>query len=448
MTGAASGIGAGDRRAPARRRAATVLSRRRHRRRRTSHERRRPRRGAVERAGRRASSRSTDGSTAWSTPPAWPAVARCTWSIAPSGTACLDINLTGTFLVVQARGHADARAGHRSTASAGSLVTHRQRRGHRGHRRRQRLQRVEGRRRPAHEEHGHRLRPERHPGQRHLSRLHRHADDARRSSACRAWRRRGGDRRRAHAAALRPARARSPSAAAFLLSPDASFVTGQASPSTAATPPAATTVSPRCWGCLTSVSGVTKSLDSDASALARELAELGSDQKSKVFRMSWWSERMLDWAMARPGVQDAAVPLRRCVPGAGRTTQTSPATSPSTSTASPSPGCSTSASTSADHVPFGRRVEAARGPTQHHTHGRAVHRRRDAGRGGRRPASSSGARAAAATVDLSGEKTIVEAEADRYAARVAELLTVLADASQHWAPDDHLERTTSDRSRA
>src|SRR5258706_5885724 len=46
----------------------------------------------------------------------------------------------------------------------------------------------------------------------------------------------------------------------------------------------------------------------------------------------------------------------------------------------------------------------------------------------------------AATVDLLGEKTIVEAEADRYAARVAELLTVLGDAGQHWAPDDHLER--------
>ncbi|MEY2403429.1 MAG: RHH-type transcriptional regulator, proline utilization regulon repressor / proline dehydrogenase, partial [Acidimicrobiaceae bacterium] len=45
---------------------------------------------------------------------------------------------------------------------------------------------------------------------------------------------------------------------------------------------------------------MTRSLDSDASALARELAELGSDQKSKVFRMSWWSERMLDWAMSRP----------------------------------------------------------------------------------------------------------------------------------------------------
>src|SRR3954447_13904914 len=45
---------------------------------------------------------------------------------------------------------------------------------------------------------------------------------------------------------------------------------------------------------------MTPSLDRDAAALARELAELGSTERSKVFRMSWWSERMLDWAMSRP----------------------------------------------------------------------------------------------------------------------------------------------------
>src|SRR5260221_8373304 len=40
--------------------------------------------------------------------------------------------------------------------------------------------------------------------------------------------------------------------------------------------------------------------DADVSALARRIAELGSGERSRVFRMSWWSERMLDWAMARP----------------------------------------------------------------------------------------------------------------------------------------------------
>src|SRR5690606_27363857 len=44
------------------------------------------------------------------------------------------------------------------------------------------------------------------------------------------------------------------------------------------------------------------------------------------------------------------------------------------------------------------------------------------------------------TVDVLGEKTVVGAEADRYAARVAELITTLSVASATWAPDDHLER--------
>ena len=44
------------------------------------------------------------------------------------------------------------------------------------------------------------------------------------------------------------------------------------------------------------------------------------------------------------------------------------------------------------------------------------------------------------TVDVLGEKTVVGAEADRYAARVSELVTALTAASAGWAPDDHLER--------
>src|SRR5436190_14699442 len=46
----------------------------------------------------------------------------------------------------------------------------------------------------------------------------------------------------------------------------------------------------------------------------------------------------------------------------------------------------------------------------------------------------------AATVDLLGEKTVVGAEADRYQARVLDLLGALCDAAPSWAPDDLLER--------
>src|SRR5206468_3389891 len=93
----------------------------------------------------------------------------------------------------------------------------------------------------------------------------------------------------------------------------------------------------------------------------------------------------------------------------------------------------------ADHVPFGKALEArvARRNIKRmaeqfivgETAGDAVTGLHRLWRSG-----------SAATVDLLGEKTIVDGEADRYAARVAELLTVLSDASSHWAPDDHLER--------
>ncbi|MGH2683862.1 MAG: hypothetical protein ACRDJP_00155, partial [Actinomycetota bacterium] len=41
--------------------------------------------------------------------------------------------------------------------------------------------------------------------------------------------------------------------------------------------------------------------DAEVEALARRIADLGAGERTRVFRMSWWSERMLDWAMERPG---------------------------------------------------------------------------------------------------------------------------------------------------
>ncbi|MGP8179220.1 MAG: proline dehydrogenase family protein [Acidimicrobiales bacterium] len=49
-------------------------------------------------------------------------------------------------------------------------------------------------------------------------------------------------------------------------------------------------------------------------------------------------------------------------------------------------------------------------------------------------------RGRAATVDLLGEHTHSHAEADRYAARLADLVTVLIDASRSWPANDILER--------
>src|SRR5438445_2071681 len=34
--------------------------------------------------------------------------------------------------------------------------------------------------------------------------------------------------------------------------------------------------------------------------LARRIAEAGASERSRIFRGSWWSEQLLDWAMAHP----------------------------------------------------------------------------------------------------------------------------------------------------
>src|SRR5580704_11376834 len=40
--------------------------------------------------------------------------------------------------------------------------------------------------------------------------------------------------------------------------------------------------------------------DTEVTVLAKRIAELGSGQQARVFRMSWWSDRMLGWAMSHP----------------------------------------------------------------------------------------------------------------------------------------------------
>src|SRR5437879_5958712 len=57
----------------------------------------------------------------------------------------------------------------------------------------------------------------------------------------------------------------------------------------------------QCGDTLGAMAARARPSDADVTALARRIAELGAGERSKVFRMSWWSERMLDWAMARPG---------------------------------------------------------------------------------------------------------------------------------------------------
>jgi RHH-type proline utilization regulon transcriptional repressor/proline dehydrogenase/delta 1-pyrroline-5-carboxylate dehydrogenase len=178
--------------------------------------------------------------------------------------------------------------------------------------------------------------------------------------------------------------------------------------------------------------------DNEVTALAKRIAELGSGEQARVYRMSWWSDRMLEWAMSHPSFKtqlfrfvdvfpamrgDADV-LRHVreyfdqgdVPrmldlGVGM----------------------------ADHVPFGAPVTAG-------VARRNIRRMAEQFIVGTSPADAVDGlhklwRAGSGfVVDLLGEKTVTEAEADRYAARVVELVTTLLQATAGWAPDDHLER--------
>src|SRR5262249_11055778 len=158
--------------------------------------------------------------------------------------------------------------------------------------------------------------------------------------------------------------------------------------------------------------GVTRTLESAVSAIARQLAELGAGERSKVFRMTWWSERMLDWAMARP---EFKTQLFRFV-------DVFPALAGNDDVAGhlveyfegiPVPRVLDLGVDVAGHVPFGRAIEArvAR---------RNIMRMAEQFIVGQTPAEAveglhrlwrSGS---AATGDLLGEKTIADGEADRY----------------------------------
>jgi RHH-type proline utilization regulon transcriptional repressor/proline dehydrogenase/delta 1-pyrroline-5-carboxylate dehydrogenase len=179
-------------------------------------------------------------------------------------------------------------------------------------------------------------------------------------------------------------------------------------------------------------------LEGEVTALARRIAELGAGERSKVFRMSFWSERMLDWAMAKPAfktqlfrfvdvfpamVDDADVARHVHEYFEGQEV----------------PKALDLGIDVAGHVPFGKSLEArvAR---------RNIARMAEQFIVGTTPAEAVEGlhglwrQGSAATVDLLGEKTLVGPDADRYAARVQEMLTALCDASASWAPDDHLER--------
>jgi RHH-type proline utilization regulon transcriptional repressor/proline dehydrogenase/delta 1-pyrroline-5-carboxylate dehydrogenase len=165
---------------------------------------------------------------------------------------------------------------------------------------------------------------------------------------------------------------------------------------------------------------------------------LGAGERSRIVRASWWSERMLEWAMSHPSFKTQLF----------RFVDVFPATTDDEDVvrhldeyfdAAEVPRMLDLGLDLAEWVPFGRAAAAsvARRNIARMAEQFIVGADADAAADGLHRLWRGGS---AFTVDLLGEKTVTEAEADRYAARVDVLLATLLDATPHWAPDDHLER--------
>ncbi|HEY8526596.1 MAG TPA: proline dehydrogenase family protein [Acidimicrobiales bacterium] len=181
-----------------------------------------------------------------------------------------------------------------------------------------------------------------------------------------------------------------------------------------------------------------REIERETQALARRIAELGAGERSRVYHMSWWSERVMDWAMDRPEFKTQLFRFVDVFPAL--TTDEDVARHIGEYFAGVDvPRALDLGIDIADRVPLGARVEAriARRNIRRMAEQFIVGSGPEAATEGLHRLWRSGS---AFTVDLLGEKTVTEAEADRYAARVHELIETLAAATAQWAPDDHLER--------
>jgi RHH-type proline utilization regulon transcriptional repressor/proline dehydrogenase/delta 1-pyrroline-5-carboxylate dehydrogenase len=184
--------------------------------------------------------------------------------------------------------------------------------------------------------------------------------------------------------------------------------------------------------------GVATAFDTQVADLAKRIVALGSDDQANVFRMSWWSDRMLGWAMSHPSFKTQLFRFVDVFPAA----KTDAEVLRHVREYFDGPDVPKALDLGvglADHLPLGGSVTAS-------VARRNIRRMAEQFIVGATPAEAVGRLhqlwrdGSGFVVDLLGEKTVTEAEADRYAARVVELVTALLAASRDWAPDDHLER--------
>ena len=184
----------------------------------------------------------------------------------------------------------------------------------------------------------------------------------------------------------------------------------------------------------------TSRFESEVQALARRIAEGGRREHAHVYRMSWWTDRTLEWAMRHPAFktqlfrfvdvfpachddEDVLRHLEEYFEGTAGVDV---------------PKALDLGIDVAEHVPFGAHVSAA-------VARRNIRRMARQFIAGATPAAALPKlarlwrRGEASTVDLLGEKTVIPADAERYAARVDELLDALVTGSASWPERTNLE---------
>ncbi len=180
------------------------------------------------------------------------------------------------------------------------------------------------------------------------------------------------------------------------------------------------------------------SLDPAITALARRLAELGGEERSGVVSGSWWSERMLEWAMSHPSFKTQLFRFVDVFPATTDDDDVVRHLDEYLHGGTDVPRVLDLGLDLAEHVPLGKAAAATLAR-------RSISRVAEQFIVGRTPADAvSGLRrlwadGRASTVDLLGEKTLTEADADRYAGRVGELLRTLSAVTPGWPADPSLE---------
>ncbi|HVE92036.1 MAG TPA: L-glutamate gamma-semialdehyde dehydrogenase [Actinomycetota bacterium] len=179
------------------------------------------------------------------------------------------------------------------------------------------------------------------------------------------------------------------------------------------------------------------SIEGQVQDLARKITQAGASERTRVFHMSWWSERMLDWAMANPAFKTQLfrfvdvfpacrddIDVMRHLEEYFEGVQMPPAL-----------GLGLRA---APHLPMGKKVTGAVARSN-------ITRMARQFIAGQTPAEALPQleqlwlAGEAATVDLLGEKTVTDAEARRYASRVYEMITSLSAGTASWPAKPILE---------